>query len=164
MGLPRVIAAGTHKVSILPRPRACALNHEPRWPALLPYLLTPAPGLHKCWLKEQLGHLVEPDFCSFSSPNCGSRKLGRYGQPLSWQGGGLVGRAANFAPFSRSVGSSLALGLLGPLCWHLPRSGSLVMLAGCGLGDSIASNQFMPVSMLQASAQGPTPCWELFFF
>ena len=79
MGLPRVIAAGTHKVSILPRPRACALNHEPRWPALLPYLLTPAPGLHKCWLKEQLGHLVEPDFCSFSSPNCGSRKLGRYG-------------------------------------------------------------------------------------
>lgn len=38
------------------------------------------------------------------------------------------------------------LGLLGPSCWHLPGSGSLTRLAGCGLGDGIASNQLRPVT------------------
>ena len=73
--------------------------------------------------------------------------------------GGWAG--PDFASFWKSVGSSLAPGLLEPLCWHLFRSGSLVMLAGCGLGDRIASNHFTTLSIIQAPARGPSPRWRL---
>ena len=40
-------------------------------------------------------------------------------------------------------------------------SGGQTLQAGSGLGDSIASNQSMPASMLQAAALRPALSWEL---